>query len=147
MTSTNIPTVVLDTSVVSIIYNSDSRSEYYENQIKGRKSVISFQTLEELLFGPIKDDWGENRMTNLKRHIAQYEVIWPDAALVNISAQLRSERMKAGRGLKTADAWIAATAIMMNCPLVTDNGDFEGIPNLEIIKQSRGSGVQLRQPI
>ena len=138
MTSPSAQTVVLDTSVVSILYNSDDRSPYYEDRIAGLHAAISFQTLEELLFGPIKDGWGETRMTGLKIHIAQYEVVWPDEEIVNISARLRSERIKAGRELKTADAWIAATAIKLKCPLATDNGDFDGIPNLEIIKRPPG---------
>ena len=135
MASPDTPMVVLDTSVVSIIYNSDSRSPYYEDRIKGHRAVISFQTLEELLFGAYKAGWEERRENELRRHVEQYEVIGANAALADISARLRSERRKAGRKLKTADAWIAATAIMLNCPLATDNGDFDGIPNLEIIKK------------
>ena len=145
--SSDIPAVVLDTSVVSIIYRSDPRSSYYEEQIKGRGAVISFQTLEELLFGAYKAGWGERRASELKLHIARYEVIRADAELAGISALLRHERESAGRELKTADAWIAATAIMLECPLATDDKDFDGIPNLEVIRQSRDSGVQLSQPI
>lgn len=136
MTSPDTPIVVLDTSVVSIIHNSDPRSSYYEERIKGRRAVISFQTLEELLFGAYKAGWGERRENELRRHIAQYEVISADDAMAEVAARLRSERKKAGRELKTADVWIAATAITLNCPLATDNGDFDGIPNLEIIKRS-----------
>lgn len=136
--SPDIPKVVLDTSVVSIIHNSDYRSSYYESRIEGRLAVISFQTLEEKLFGAYKAGWGETRIAELRRHIAQYEVAWADDDLVDICARLRSERIKAGRELKTADAWIAATAIQLECPLATDNGDFEGIPNLEIIKRPTG---------
>ena len=39
--------VVVDTSVVSIIYNGGRLSEFYENEIDGHRSIISFQTLEE----------------------------------------------------------------------------------------------------
>ena len=145
--ASDIPTVVLDTSVVSIIYRSDYRSPYYEERIKGRRAVISFQTLEELLFGAYNAGWGERRASELKRHIERYEVIRADAVLADISAQLRHERESAGRELKTADAWIAATAIMLECPLATDDKDFDGIPNLEVIRWSRDSSVQLNQPI
>ena len=148
MNSTDTPVVVLDTGVVSVIHNpSDHRSSYYEEQIKGYRAVISFQTVEELLFGAYNAGWGERRENELRRNIAQYEVIWPNAALVDISARLRCDRRKAGRELQTADAWIAATAIMLECPLATDDKDFDGIPNLEVIRQSRDSGVQLNQPI
>ena len=148
MTSTDIPIVVLDTCVVSIVHNSsDPRSSYYEEQIKGYRAVISFQTVEELLFGAYNAGWGERRESELRRNIAQYEVIWPNDALVDISARLRCDRRKAGRELETADAWIAATAIMLECPLATDDKAFVGIPNLKVIRQSRDSGVQLNQPI
>ena len=33
-----------------------------------------------------------------------------------------------------ADAWIAATAIMLSCPLASHDGHFMEIPNLRLIK-------------
>lgn len=50
--------VVVDTSVVSIIHNNDDRAPYYEQQIAGRRSFISFQTVEELWFGAYNRVWG-----------------------------------------------------------------------------------------
>ena len=67
-------------------------------------------------------------------YIGQYELIWPNSDLAHISAQLRTERERAGRWLNTADAWIAATAIMLGCPLIAYDGDFSGIPNLQLIR-------------
>ena len=54
--------------------------------------------------------------------------------LVEISARLRSERERSGRRLNTADAWIAATAIMLGCPLASHDGDFLDIPNLALVR-------------
>ena len=54
--------------------------------------------------------------------------------MVQISANLRSEREKAGRRLNTADAWIAATAILLACPLASHDRDFSDIPGLEFIR-------------
>ena len=143
MTLPNPQAVVLDTGVVSTIHNpSDTRSSYYEERIKGYRAVVSFQTVDELLFGAYNAGWGEKRENELRRNIAQYEVIGANAALADISARLRSERERAGRRLNTADAWIAATAIMLNCPLATENGDFDGIPDLEIIKSPSSSQTE-----
>ena len=130
----NLPLAVVDTCVVSYIYDQDPRARDYERLLEGRRAVISFQTLEEVWFGAFKNGWGERRRRELTRYIDRYQVIWPQAALVTVSAELRSEREKAGRRLSVSDAWIAATAIMLGCPLVSHDRDFSGIPGLVLIQ-------------
>ena len=126
--------IVVDTSVVSLLIRRDRRATYYENHMVGFRAVISFQTLEELWFGAYKGGWGDRRKNGLRRDIDQYEVVWPSPDLVQISARLRSERERAGRRLSTADAWVAATALLVDCPLASHDRDFAGIPNLEFIR-------------
>ena len=125
--------IVLDTSVVSYIFNEDDRASYYLVQAQGRRAVISFQTLEELWHGVYAGGWGKRRKNQLVGHNKQYTVIWSTAELVDICAQLRAERKASGRTLQSADAWIAATAIMLQCPLASLDRDFSGIPELEVI--------------
>ena len=55
-------------------------------------------------------------------------------SLQSREARVRNERERAGRKLNTADAWIAATAIMLACPLASHDADFSDIPNLELIR-------------
>lgn len=129
--------IVLDTSVVSYIFNYDSRAQYYEERIRGESCVISFQTLEEMRFGAFKGGWGKRRGDEMAVHLEQYQVIWPDPVLVEISAYVRSERERIGRQLATADAWIAATALSLDCSLAAHDGDFLGIPSLRLIKAPR----------
>lgn len=126
--------VVIDTNVVSYINRKDSRAIYYEQRLVGCRMVVSFQTIEELWFGAINNGWGDRRKNELARAIEQYEIVWPDAGLINISARIRSEREKAGRQLKSADAWIAATALKLQCPLASHDRDFSGIPGLTLIR-------------
>ena len=126
--------IVLDTNVVSYIFNGDRRAQYYLERMRGLRAFISFQTLEELWFGAYRKGWGEKRENEFTLHLEQYEVIWPTPETVQISANLRSEREKAGRSLNTADAWIAATALMLECPLACHDRDFSGIPALELIQ-------------
>ena len=125
--------VVLDTGVVSFIYRGDGRAHYYEERITGMRPVISFQTLEELYIWPIRNDWGTRRRNELQQHLDIYEAIWPNLELVRLSAELRAERERAGRRLNVADAWIAATALMLGCPLASHDKDFDGIPGLDLI--------------
>ena len=126
--------VVLDTSVVSLLLRNADEAAYYRSEIDGLRAVISFQTREEALFGAIRAGWGAPRMNALQQHLSQYEMVASSLEPVEISASLRSEREQAGRKLKTADAWIAATAIMLDCPLASHDDDFTGIPDLQIIR-------------
>ena len=126
--------IVLDTSIVSYIFKSDTRAAYYMQRIRGNRSVISFQTLEEVRFGAVKANWGERRTSELELHIDQYEVIWSSPELVERCAYLRNECQKVGRPLATADAWIAATALLLGCPLASHDRDFSAVAGLTIIK-------------
>ena len=126
--------IVLDTSVVSLIFRQDPRRDFYLPHLADEPTVIAFQTVEEAWFGAYKAGWGARRRNELTLHLAQYEVVWPDPETVDISANLRVEREQAGRRLNTADAWIAATALRLSCPLAADDGDFDDIPNLTLIQ-------------
>ena len=126
--------VVIDTSVVSLFLRDAEQAAYYRSEIDGLRAVISFQTREEALFGAIRAGWGAPRMNALQQHLSQYEMVSSSLELVEISANLRSEREQAGRRPNTADTWIAATAIMLDCPLASHDDDFAGIPDLQIIR-------------
>ena len=128
--------VVLDSSVVSYIFNRDSRADCYEERIRGCQLLISFQTLEESWFGAFRRGWGTCRTRELAAHLQQYETIWPDAEIATVCARMRAESLSAGRRLNTADAWIAATALTLNCPLASRDRDFDGIPGLEVIRST-----------
>ena len=78
--------VVLDTSVVSLIMRGSAQADYYSAQIVNHHSVLSFQTVEELWHGSYYDNWGTRRQDVLAMLLRQYEVIWPDADLVDVCA-------------------------------------------------------------
>ena len=126
--------VVLDSTVSSFLMHDRRQADYYRRAIAGLTPVLPFQAVEEAWFGAIRDNWGDRRRGELQSHIEQFEVIRPNVETVRISARLRSEREQAGRRLTTADDWIAATALMLGCPLASLDGDFSGIPDLELIR-------------
>ena len=120
--------VVVDTDVVSIIHNGDERASYYETGLAGRRPIVSFQTLEEIRYGMFDRGWGARRRNGMERHLDQYEVAWPDGRTATASARLRAKCKAAGRELKQGDAWIAATALALGCPLASDDNDFREVP-------------------
>ena len=127
--------IVLDTSVVSLFIRGRAGANYYRARIADRQTALSFQTLEELWHGAYHANWGRRRQNTLIQLPQQHEIIWPNPTLVSICARLRAERKRAGRELGMADAWIAATALMLNCPLATADRDFAGIPDLRLIQR------------
>ena len=129
--------ILLDTSVVSLMFKGDQRSDFCLAHVNGQRAVVCFQTIEEMWFGAYKSGWGAGQKNQLALHLEQYEVVWPDPETADISANLRVEREMSGRRLNTADAWIAATALRLSCPLASDDGDFEGIPQLSLIRMPR----------
>ena len=126
--------VVIDSNVMSYIARRSPIADYYLPYLAGREVVISFQTREEALFGAYLAGWGERRVNDLKQQMDQYEVHWPDDELVGLCARLRQQRQAAGRRLEVADAWVAATALYLECPLASHDGDFDDIPDLQLIR-------------
>lgn len=125
--------IVVDTNVVSHLFNGDHIAPYYRKRLQGHIVVISFQTLEELWYGASWRGWGAKRRTQFTKHLNQYTVIWSSPQLVEICAGLRSRMRSSGHTLQVADAWIAATAVMLGCPLASQDKNFASVPNLQLI--------------
>ena len=130
--------VVLDSNVVSYIFRGSRQARYYLDRIQGLHPTISFQTLEEIWYGAVSGGWGERRRNQLAIFLGQYEVVYPDPQMVEVCARLRAERRLAGREIRTADAWVAATALILDCPLASHDGDFADIPGLRLIRAAAG---------
>jgi predicted nucleic acid-binding protein len=75
-------------------------------------------------------------MLRLDARIARAEVVHSGPELVLIYAQLRAECEAQGHALgqreHNADRWIAATAIRLGVPLVSNDGIFRSVPGLEL---------------
>ncbi len=129
--------IVIDTDVFSADLVPGSRlAERFAPLITGRLAFISFQTAAELRSGAIRRSWGLPRMLMLEAKIGLVEVVQSGPELVAIYAQLRAKCVAAGHALgqkaHTADQWIAATAIRLGIPLVSNDGIFHGAPGLQL---------------
>jgi len=133
------PYMVVDTCVLSYLFNGHSLAEDYRTHLEGNTASISFMTLAELHYGTLKDNWGERRRAQLMTYVARDYVIYPfNRALCLQWAVVRDSTRRIGRQIKVADSWIAATAILYGIPLVTNNrSDFEVLePDLALISES-----------
>jgi tRNA(fMet)-specific endonuclease VapC len=126
--------VVLDTDVVSFLFNNHSRAVFYEQIIVGKRLTIALTTLAEIEFGIEKRGWGTPRRELMRRFLTRFAIVPPGENTARIWARIKLECEKKGRPIRTADGWIAATALEMNVPLVTNNvSDFETVPGLTIL--------------
>lgn len=126
--------VVADTDVVSLIFKRHSLAGKYLDAIEGKTVVLSFMTLAELELWTQRRSWGEDRRKRLSNFLANFSIRHSDPTLCKTWASIRHQAFLAGKPVDVADAWIAATAMYLDVPLVTHNRrHFENIEGVELI--------------
>jgi predicted nucleic acid-binding protein len=125
---------VVDTDVISYLFRGDTRAETYRAYLTGRLLVVSFQTVAELDRWALEREWGEARRKRMDGLLGRFVIVLPDRALCRTWAEVGDRARRNGRPIQTADAWIAATAIILDVPLVTNNrGDYTGVGGLRFL--------------
>ncbi len=129
--------IVIDTDVYGAELVPGSKlADEYEPIIVGRPAFISFQTAAELRYGAMLRNWGEARMRKLEARIAAAETVHTGPELVLAYARLRVECQRLGHALAQrehdGDRWVAATAVRLGIPLVSNDGIFANAPGLDV---------------
>ena len=127
--------LVIDTDVYGAqLVPGSTLAVRYEPIIVGRPAFISFQTAAELRFGALRRHWGEHRMRQLEVRIAAAETVHSGPELIEVYARLRLDCERYGHALSQrvhdADRSVAATAIRLGIPLVSNDGVFRDAPGL-----------------
>lgn len=126
--------VVVDTDVVSFLFKSHSLAPEYQAILAGRALAVSLFTLAEIEYGMEAKNWGASRRDLMRRFLARFTTLLPDAETARLWARIKSGCEKKGRPITFADAWIAAAALQLNVQLATHNaGDFEAVDGLLIL--------------
>lgn len=106
-------------------------------QLSGdEETEISIVTLAELTVGVLvaADEDRPRRLATLSAVESTWDPLPVNAdvarAFARIVAELRSQR----RRLPVLDALIAATAVTEDIPVVTQDGDYEAIPGVKVIR-------------
>lgn len=134
-------TRLADTNVVS--YGLSPRpadqtlAARYHPHLVGHDVGISFQTWAELLIGAETTGWDRTQFDEL---METYVVIPWTEELVEIYVDLRVRARERNRRFRTprlggADAWIAATALRYDVPLVTHDRALRSLPEIEVISE------------
>lgn len=124
---------LIDTDIASFIFKGSNYADPYLPLLNGQELALLFMTVAELFQWAILRQWGELRLIQLEQYLSNYLIIPVDRPLCRAWAQVRANCQSEGRRISPQDAWIAATAIRHDIPLVTHNvKDFLGIANLPL---------------
>ena len=123
--------------VVSLIFKRHFLAEKYLDSIEGQNLVLSFMTLAELALWADRRSWGAERRKRFSQFLTNFTTCHSDEPLCETWASIRHKAFVAGRPVDVADAWIAATALYLDIPLVTHNRrHFDHIEGLELVSFS-----------
>jgi tRNA(fMet)-specific endonuclease VapC len=128
--------LVVDTDVASFLFKNDTRAGLYVPHLSGHMLTVSFQTLAELELWALAAGWGARRRQQLARYLRRYIVEGSSPSLCRRWAEVLDDARRRGRPVAVADAWIAATALLLDVPLVTHNrDDFSFVTGLVVISE------------
>ena len=127
--------LVVDTDVASFVFKWHPEfAPRYVGIIRGYELVISFMTLAEMRQGAVDATWGQRKLDMLEAYLVDFAVLHSDSLLCSTWAGVRSESKRKGCQMSSADAWIAATALVLSAPLVTNNPkDYRHLAKLQLV--------------
>jgi tRNA(fMet)-specific endonuclease VapC len=129
--------VVIDTDVVSFFFKEDTRASLYQPHLDGRLRIIAAQTRAELERWALTRNWGERRRAALRSFLEDFFFAGADETVCLRWAEVKDGGDRQGRPISSVDAWIAATALAYDAPLVTHNRkDFENVLGLIIVSEN-----------
>jgi predicted nucleic acid-binding protein len=120
-----------DTSVFVAVEQDRPRSDPPPERV-----AVSVVTVGELRLGVLAADSGPVRARRLET-LSAAEALDPlpiDAQVAHAWAALRLALRDAGKRMPINDSWIAATAIANGMPVASQDGDYDDVPGLEIIR-------------
>lgn len=129
------PIAVVDTNVTSYIFRETELAVSYKHLLSEYpQRFISYYSLVEARYGALKKDWARWRRDHLDAFMEQFTVYYPDESLCDRFVALRVDMESRGRNIGAPDLWIAATALELDCPLISHNArHFEQVPGLELL--------------
>jgi len=126
-------TILLDTDVTSYIIKDLPVASVYRPIVLGKRVAVSFMTIAEIHEGIFRSNWGENKKRNLVNSLRQFVVLPFTINVCEIWGRIRAERKQ--QPISVGDAWIAATAIAYELPLLTNNTKhFQDITGLNLLR-------------
>ena len=98
-----------------------------------RVSVITIGELRQGVLSAPEVDVRAARLDTLTRALSLEPVSVTDS-VAESWALLRVQLRSSGRSMPINDSWIAATAMALRIPVVTQDADYDDVPGLDVIR-------------
>lgn len=98
--------------------------------------AVSVITVGELRLGVLAAEDGPTRARRLET-LSRVETLEPlpvDARVAHAWAALRLALRDHGKRMPLNDSWIAATAVAHRMPVISQDGDYDDVPGLDVIR-------------
>jgi predicted nucleic acid-binding protein len=130
--------LVIDTDVASFVFKWHPEfAPRYIRLIRGSELVISFMTVVEMRQGALDANWGPRKCDVLESYLSDFSVLHSDSISCSTWAAVRNESVRKGRQMSSPDAWIAAAALVLSAPLITNNPkDYRHLDRLQLVSAS-----------
>ncbi|MGA9623771.1 MAG: PIN domain-containing protein [Bryobacteraceae bacterium] len=126
--------VVADTHVVSLVFKGDRRAEKYLSALTAPDLLVSFMTEAELERWILQAKWGPERIVRFRTYMKRFVSVPSSRDLIVKWAEVMVVARSLGRRIEVADAWVAATALLYDATLVTNNpGDYVGVADIKLL--------------
>ncbi len=127
---------VIDTNIASIMMDLNPLLARYQPYLIGFRLVLSFQSIAEMRLGALNARWGKKRLQKLESFLSGFTIAVYTEELGRAWAQVMNDARRAGRRLEAGDGWIAATALVLGVPLVSDDRDFDdgACPSIMVLR-------------
>jgi predicted nucleic acid-binding protein len=126
--------VGVDTDVVSLVFKGDGRADKYLSALAVPDLLVSFMTEAELERWILQATWGPERIFRFRAYMKRFVSVPSSRDLIVKWAEVMVLARSIGRRIEVADAWIAATALLYDASLVTNNpNDYVGVAGIKLL--------------
>lgn len=126
--------VVVDTNVAVYLLTGHPRVVPFRGILATSLVLISFQTAAELGLIARRRAWGADRLAHLDGFLGGVTTIPSTDDIIEAWVDVMYRQIRKGSRLEVGDAWVAATALVHDCPVVTnDRKDFGRVEGLKLL--------------
>ncbi|MCZ2128001.1 MAG: type II toxin-antitoxin system VapC family toxin [Anaerolineales bacterium] len=122
---------LLDTNIVIALFANDA--SVLENLEQAAEVFIPSVVIGELFFGAHKSVRAKDNLSHIDDFASSNLVLGCDVETARIYGEIKNNLRVKGRPIPENDIWIAAIAVQHHLTLISRDGHFSEIENLEVL--------------